>query len=103
MYQLIALFRQPPDPQAFDRAYRQEHLPLARKIPAVISIEVSRIIPGRDGPARYYQMSVLTFPDKESYKTAMKSPENAAAGANLQTFAADLVEFYTAEKAAPHE
>ena len=103
MYQLIALFRQPPDTEAFERAYRQEHLPLARKIPGVISIEVSKFAPAKDGPAPYYQMSVLTFADKDSFKTAMKSPENAAAGTNLQAFAAGLVDFYAAEKVISHE
>ncbi|HEY3296375.1 MAG TPA: EthD family reductase [bacterium] len=103
MYQLIALFKQPADPDAFERAYQREHLPLARKIPGVISIELSKFTPGKDGPARYYQMSVLTFADKDAFKTAMKSPENATAGANLQAFAADLVEFFTAEKVAAHE
>jgi len=103
MYQLIALFRQPSDVEAFDRAYTQEHLPLARKIPGVIAIDVSRFTPGKDGPAAYHQMSVLTFADRDSFKVAMKSPENAAAGANLNAFAAGLVDFYTAEKVTPHE
>jgi uncharacterized protein (TIGR02118 family) len=103
MYQLIALFHQPPDTEAFDRAYNQEHLPLARKIPGVIAIDVSKFAPVKDGPAPFYQMSMLTFADRESFKTAMKSPENAAAGVNLNAFAAGLVDFYMAEKVSPHE
>lgn len=98
MYQLIALFRQPADATAFDRAYWEIHVPLAKKIPGVISLDVSKTVPGKDGPAKYYQMAVLSFRDREAFKTAMKSPENAEAGANLTTFAKDLVEFYTAEK-----
>ncbi len=101
MYQLIALFRQPSDPPAFDDAYWNTHVPLASKIPGVISLDVSKMLPGRDGPAKYYQMAVLNFADKDSFKTAMKSAENAEAGANLMAFAKDLVEFYTAEKAEP--
>jgi len=103
MFQLIALFKQPVDTEAFDRAYEKEHLPLARKIPGVISIDVSRFTAGKDGPAKYYQMSVLTFANKDTFKAAMKSPENGAAGANLQAFADGLVEFLTAEKVAQHE
>ena len=101
MYQLIALFHQPPDTVAFDRAYWETHVPLAKKIPGVVSLDVSKIIPGRDGTAKYYQIAVLNFADKDSFKTAMKSEENAAAGANLMTFARDLVEFFTAEKISP--
>ncbi|MCC6475644.1 EthD family reductase, partial [bacterium] len=37
------------------------------------------------------------FADKDSFKAGMKSPEMAAAGANLMSFAADVVEFQTAE------
>ena len=99
MYQLVALFRQPSDSQAFEDAYWNTHVPLANKIPGVISLDVSKMLSGKDGPAKYYQMAVLNFADKDSFKTAMKSPENAEAGANLMTFAKDLVEFYTAEKA----
>ena len=97
MYQLVALFRQPSDPPAFDDAYWNTHVPLAKKIPGVIHFGVSKFQPGKDGAPRYYQSAVLLFADKDSYKTAMKSPENAEAGANLMTFAKDIVEFYTAE------
>jgi len=98
MHQLVALFRQPPDPQAFDDAYWNTHVPLAKKIPGVVSLDVSKMLPGKDGPAKYYQMAVLSFADKDSFKTAMKSPENAEAGANLMSFAQGLVEFCAAEK-----
>ena len=101
MYQLVALFRQPADPQAFEDAYWNSHVPLAKKIPGLVYLGVSKFHPGKDGPAKYYQMSVLSFADKDSFKAAMKSPENAEAGANLMTFAKDIVEFRTAETAEP--
>lgn len=97
MHQLFALFRQPADPAAFDRAYRETHLPLARKIPGLISLDVFKTLPAREGAAPFYQIAVLTFTDKDSFKTAMKSPENAAAGANLMGFAKDIVEFHSTE------
>jgi uncharacterized protein (TIGR02118 family) len=101
MYQLIAFFRQPADPAAFDAAYWNTHVPLAKKIPGVISLDVSKTHPGKDGPSKYYQISVLSFADKNTFKAAMKSPENAEAGANLMSFAKDIVEFCTAEKVKP--
>jgi len=100
MTELIALFKQPADPVAFDKAYWETHIPLAKKIPNLISCEVSKFWPGKDGPAKYYQMAVLKFADKDSFKAAMKSAENAEAGANLMSFAKDLVEVYTADTAA---
>ena len=98
MYQLIALFSTPDDPAAFDRAYWNTHVPLAKKIPGVISLDVSKVIPGKDGTAKYYQISILSFADKDAFKTAMRSEENARAGENLMTFARNKVEFLTAEK-----
>jgi uncharacterized protein (TIGR02118 family) len=100
MFQLIVLFKQPPDPAAFDRAYREEHVPLARRIPGLFSLSASRLLPQKTGVAPYYQISVLTFADREAYKAAMKSAENAEAGASLDGFAAGLAEFYTAETVA---
>lgn len=97
MIKFFVLYKQPADPAAFDRAYHETHLPLARKIPGLVSLELSKTMPGKDGPARYYQIAVLTFADRDSFKAAMKSPENAAAGDNLMSFARDLVEIYTAE------
>jgi uncharacterized protein (TIGR02118 family) len=97
MYQLIALFRTPADTLAFDSAYADLHLPLARKIPGLKSLAVSRFHPGKDEPGRYYQMAVLSFADREAFKAAMKSPENAEAGKNLEMIAPGLVEFFTAE------
>ena len=101
MLQLIALFEHPEDPAAFDKAYWETHIPLAKKIPGLISCEVSKSLPGREGPAPFYQVAILTFPDKETFKAAMKSEENAAAGQNLMSFAKGLVEFTTAEKLNP--
>lgn len=98
MYQLIALFRTPADPAAFDRAYWDTHFPLAKEIPGLVSLDVSKFVPGRDGASPYYQMAVMTFADRDAFKSAMKSEENARAGENLMTFAKGLVEFHSAEK-----
>ena len=100
MVHFVVLFRHPADPAAFDRAYWDTHVPLARQIPHLLDLEVVKIWPGKDGPSKYYQMATMKFADKESFRTAMKSPENAAAGANIMGFAADLIEFYTAETVA---
>lgn len=39
---LIALYRQPADPQAFDPAYFETHLPLIAKVPGLQKTAVSR-------------------------------------------------------------
>ncbi len=87
---LIALFTQPPDPAAFDRAYYETHLPLIAKVPGLRGTQVHRITRNLSG-TNYYVMTEMLFDDEAGLKAAMRSPEMAAAGANLQTFAADLV------------
>ncbi len=87
---LVALFNQPQDPAAFDRAYFETHLPLIAKVPGLRQTQVHQITRNLSG-TNYYIMTEMTFDDEAALKAAMRSPEMAAAGANLQTFAADLV------------
>lgn len=89
MSKLVALYKQPPDPEAFDEAYFKTHLPLISKVPGLqktVLTRFSRTIMG-DG---FYLMTEMYFSDKEALKAAMRSPEMAAAGENLNTFAGDL-------------
>ncbi len=96
---LIALYRQPADPEAFDKAYFETHLPLIDKVPGLqktIINRFTRTLMGDD----LYLMAELHFADKEALKTAMKSPEMAAAGENLNSFAEGLVTLLFAEEQA---
>jgi uncharacterized protein (TIGR02118 family) len=93
---LIALYRQPADPAAFDKAYFGSHLPLIRQVPGLQTAVVSRFTRTVMGDG-FYMMAEMTFSDEESLKVAMKSPEMAAAGANLATFAQGLVTLMFAE------
>jgi len=87
---LIALYKQPPDPQAFDDAYFNTHLPLIQKVPGLQKTVVTRFSRTLMGEA-YYLMAEMYFTDSSSLKAAMRSPEMAAAGDNLNTFAEGLV------------
>jgi uncharacterized protein (TIGR02118 family) len=93
---LIALYRPPPDPAAFDKAYFGTHLPLLGKVPGLqqtVVCKFTRTVMG-DG---FYMMADMSFPDEGTLKQAMKSPEMAAAGDNLASFARDLVTLMFAE------
>lgn len=89
MSKLIALFKQPADPTAFDQAYFNTHLPLIAKVPGLNKTVVTRFTRTLQGEG-FYLMAEMVFDDREALKTGMKSPEMAAAGANLNTFAAGL-------------
>jgi uncharacterized protein (TIGR02118 family) len=87
---LIALYKPPEDPEAFDEAYFNTHIPLLNKVPNLqktIITKFSRTIMGEG----FYMMAEMYFPDSDALKAGMKSPEMATAGENLNSFAAGLV------------
>lgn len=96
---LLALYRHPEDPDAFDKAYFETHIPLIENVPGLQQVELlktSRVLVGKRAP---YMVAVLTFADRDALKTAMNSPEMAAAGDNLDSFAKGLYTLCFAENA----
>ncbi len=87
---LIALYKQPPDPAAFEETYFKTHLPLLNQVPGLTEtriIQLTRTLMG-DG---FYMMAIMEFSSEAAMKNAMRSPEMAAAGDNLNSFAEGLV------------
>jgi uncharacterized protein (TIGR02118 family) len=87
---LVALYKQPSDPDAFDRAYFDSHLPLISKVPGLMKTTITRFSRSYMGES-YYMMAVMEFDDMDALKAGMKSPEMAVAGENLNSFAGGLV------------
>lgn len=91
-HKLIAMYRTPADPAAFDRHYAEVHAPLARKIPGLSKLVVNRgVVPPWGGEPAYYLIAELHFPDEATFAAAMASPENRATGKDLRGFAGDIV------------
>ena len=86
MHKLIALYKQPEDPKAFDEAYFGTHIPLIEKVPGLIKTELTRINHTMRGDG-FYLVGVLYFEDEAAFKAGMTSPEMLAAGENLDSFA----------------
>lgn len=86
---LVALYKQPADPAAFDDAYFNTHIPLVKKLPGLQKAVVTRFTRTLMGDG-YYLMAEMFFADEAALKAALKSPENAAAGENLESFARGL-------------
>ncbi|MDQ6675247.1 MAG: EthD family reductase [Chloroflexota bacterium] len=85
---LIALYGRPTDTAAFDRHYRETHIPLAKKLPGLRSYTVSDGQVGApDGKAPYYLIAELTFDSLSDIQAALGSAEGAAAAGDLSTFA----------------
>ena len=87
---LVALYKQPADPAAFDLAYFNTHLPLISKLPGLERTKITRFTRTLMGEG-LYMMAEMYFIDGSAIKAAMKSPEMAAAGENLNSFAEGLV------------
>jgi uncharacterized protein (TIGR02118 family) len=87
---LTAIYKMPPDPQAFDQAYFNTHLPLLKKVPGLERTVITRFTRTLMGE-EIYMLADMYFTDTSALKAAMKSPEMGAAGENLNSFAAGLV------------
>ena len=92
MVQLIALYRRPEDPEAFLRRYREEHLPLARQMPGLLSIEAGPL-EGLGTDAPYWYMATLSFPSREAFEESQRAPVSREAAKVLMGFARGLVDF----------
>ena len=90
MKKMIILYKPPADFDAFAAYYRDVHMPLVREIPGLASVEVTRINKTVMGEQSYALIAELSFDSEENFRAAMKSPENAATGADLANFAEGL-------------
>jgi uncharacterized protein (TIGR02118 family) len=60
---LLVMYPIPKDPKAFDRAYRDEHLPFASaRLPGALSVVSKRVAAAPGDSPRYYAISDITFP-----------------------------------------
>ena len=96
MVKLIALYKKPADPDAFDRHYRETHTPLAEALPGLRKLELSRVKGAPVGEPRYYLVAEMYFDDFDALSAAMKSDAGKAAGKDLMGFAGDIVHMMVA-------
>ena len=97
MYKMIAIYKQPTDPAAFDKWY-EAHKEIAGKVPLVKEFRFNKITGGPRGTSDLYLIAELVFSSKEDFKTAMGSPENMAAGKDAFGFAKDIISVHFAEE-----
>jgi uncharacterized protein (TIGR02118 family) len=96
MVVLSAIYKTPEDTAAFDEHYQNVHTPLVKKVPGLVNMEVLRfskmITPPTStvGEQPYMQCNMY-FENMDSFKAAMASEENKAAGKDLMGFAGPLV------------
>jgi uncharacterized protein (TIGR02118 family) len=97
---LIAIYDRPDDPVAFFHHYEAVHAPLVKKTPGLQSFVLNRITGEMGGGALSYALiAEMTYPDRATFDAAMKSPENAAVGQDLMSFAKGKVRVVVADSA----
>lgn len=96
---LFAFYNVPEADQAlFDKQYFESHVPLAKKIPGLRSMEVARKPRNlMGGTSPYTMMVTLTFDNIAALKAGMSSPEGQEAGNNVMSFASNYLTMMSSE------
>lgn len=93
MAKLVVLYKKPADAAAFDAYYFDKHVPLAKKIPGLVSYEVNAApIASPTGASPYHLVATLEFGSMGALQQALGSSAGAAAAADVANFAQAGVE-----------
>jgi|GraSoiStandDraft_28_1057319.scaffolds.fasta_scaffold220481_1 uncharacterized protein (TIGR02118 family) len=94
MTKVIAVYRQPKDTKSFDKYYAETHTPLAKKLPGLRRLEVTKVTGTPSGASDVYQVAELYFDDAAARERALGSNEGRAVVDDLPKFAAGIVGVY---------
>jgi uncharacterized protein (TIGR02118 family) len=83
MVRFLVLYGPPDDTEAFDRHYRDVHIPLAKQLPGLRRYTVSRGVTVLTGEDPSYLIAELDFDDEDALKEALGSPAGRAAGRDM--------------------
>ena len=97
MAKFVAIYTKPEDPAAFDQRYAQ-HLELARQMPNIQAIRLSKATGAPRGEAPLYQVAEILYKDKDTMMASLSSTEGIRAYKDIMSFAKDLVRMYFAEE-----
>ncbi|SAK94796.1 EthD protein [Caballeronia hypogeia] len=93
MAQLVALYKNPTDTQAFDDYYASTHAPLAKTLPGLRRYEISTgPVATASGESPYHLVALLEFDSLDAIKSALASPEGQKTAGDLANFAQAGVE-----------
>ena len=91
MVKLVALYKKSADAAAFDEHYEKVHTPLAKAMPGLRKLEVSRFYGAPAGEPKFYLMAEMYFDDEASMMAALASEPGKAAGKDVMSFAGNLI------------
>ncbi len=76
------MYDEPDDPEAFDRHYREVHIPLAKKLPGLRRYTISRNAAATRDREPYYLIAELDSDDMTDLRHAFDTPDGRAAADN---------------------
>ncbi|MCX7388275.1 MAG: EthD family reductase [Planctomycetales bacterium] len=98
MIRLLVLYGHPTDPEAFDRHYREVHIPIAKKMKGLRKWTIGKVTTTPDGSASpFYYVADLYMESKEEFEALLASPEGQAAVADVPNYATGGVQFLYTE------
>jgi len=98
MIRLLVLYGHPKDPAAFDKYYRDRHIPIARRMKGLLKWTVGKVEGTPDGqPPPYYYVADLYMESREEFEQLLASPEGQAAVADVPNYATGGVTFVYTE------
>ena len=92
MHRVTIQYAVPSDPEAFDERYFSQHLPLVEPIPGLQGFSWSKPRP-MGGEPKVYLVAQLDFADEAAMRTALSSPEMAAAGDDARSLGVPMTMF----------
>jgi uncharacterized protein (TIGR02118 family) len=93
MATVLALYKKPADPAAFDAYYHATHVPLAKTLPGLRSYHISSgPVAAGGGDSGLHLVAMLSFDSMAAIQAALGSPQGAATAADLGNFAQAGVE-----------
>ena len=81
---VLVIYPRPTDVDAFEKAYVEEHVPLAvEKIKGVIKFVATKVVGSADGGTPpFYRIAELYFPSMQALQDSMASPGTQEAAAH---------------------
>jgi uncharacterized protein (TIGR02118 family) len=87
MVRFLLIYDTPADPPAFERHYRDVHIPLTRQLDGLRRYTLSRNVRVIRGGAPCYLIAELDWDDMESLEAAFRSPQGQATAADVVNLA----------------
>ena len=86
MVKFIVLWNTPEDPVAFERHYRDVHIPLVKQMPGLQRYTIGRV-PTLRGGEPYYWIAELEWDSMDAIQRAFQSPQGQATAQEVDSLA----------------